>query len=211
MKAQFVGLLLLVLLSTNGLAANAAISISFSSNAITIHGGTPGTTFFLFSVSNEPAGYYNTVARHELLTIADRSGAATVQVDHVAQRSVWFVVDTRTGEYAIASPPGFPLLATLTPPQVLLDKAGVERLAISRDFADIAVVRPGTGAWIDSVSKGGPKDSNKGGGPLHATAGAFHAVDNKAPGPEHLTPADLVIIVDPHTLQHYVGNPVAQK
>jgi len=211
MKAQFIAFLLLCVIPANGLAANSAISISFSSNAITIHGGTPGTTFFVFSVSNEPAGYYNTVARREQLTAADRSGAATVQFDQVARRSVWFAVDTRSGEYAVASPPGFPILATLTPPQVLLDKAGVERLAITRDFADIAVVRPGTGVWIDSVSKGGPKDSNKGGGPLHATAGAFHAVDNKTPGPGHLTPADLVIVVDPHTLQHYVGNPVGRK
>src|SRR6266849_944085 len=207
MRKLLLPLLLNSLVATTSVAAPSQLSISLSTATVRIDGATPGTSLLLFSVANEPAGYYNAVVRREELITADRSGAAEVQLQEpLPRRSVWFAVNVRTGEYAVATPSRFPRLATLVAPHALPDAMGIERLAIVRDYVEVAVIRPGTGVWVDSLSKGGPKDTNKGGGPLHATISSFKSLDKSTRGPDHLTPADLLIIVDPHTLQYYVAS-----
>ena len=206
-------ILLVIMFSVAGAGApaNAPLAISFSVAGVNVTGATPNAPILIFSVANEPTGYSNILTRTESIVTTDASGTAQVSVaPHLPRRSIWFAVNARSGEFAVAAPPGFPLLQTFPVPSVLTRDKDTDLIALDTDFADMVVLRPGAGAWVDSLAKGGSKDNNKTSGLLHAQPRTFRSIDKASPPPEHVTPADVVIVVDPHTLRYYIGRPAAR-
>jgi len=192
-------------------AANQAITLAFAGKEITIIGATPGASVVLFGVANIPGDFYPTLDYREQLLTADKQGMASyTSTDAVPGRSVWFAVDARTGEIGVAAPPGFPLRPALAAPHILDDASAQSILDVPTDLAYALVVQPGTGAWIGGIAKGSAHDLNPAGRASRVRLTSFYSLDKSASHPGHLTPADVVIIVDPHSLRFYAGKPVTQ-
>jgi hypothetical protein len=199
-----------LLLCVTSAAATDPLAIAFSQKEVTASGFTPKAPVVFFSVANQTGQFYATLVRREKVVTADSSGTAVYKLDEdLPRRSVWFAINLRTGEFAVAAPPTFPLRPTLPQPTLARDSAtGLDLVDLSADYAEILVVQPGMGAWTDSVAKGSLKDLNRTGLSLRTTPSSFLAVDKSNTHPDHLTPADLLIIVDPHSLRFFAGRAV---
>ena len=119
----------------------------------------------------------------------------------VPLRSVWFAVDLATGETAMATPEGFPLMEMDLPGNAI--PAALNRLDLERRFAYLVLVRPGVGAWHLRVGDGGASDEDgEPDGTLRAALSGLTAVEEGgSPPPERFSPRDVLLIIDPERLE----------
>ncbi|HWM91947.1 MAG TPA: hypothetical protein VN493_14370 [Thermoanaerobaculia bacterium] len=127
--------------------AAALPEISFEPEAVVARGIAPKGQVVWFSVAREISRQSTTIVpRHE--TRMDDDGDGTVRLElgqEVPLRSIWFAVDLATGETAVATPEGFPLLNMDLPGRAI--PAALNRLDLERRSAYLLLVRPGVGAW----------------------------------------------------------------
>ena len=120
---------------------------------------------------------------------------------------MWAAVDLATGGFTLAAPEGFELRQVSFPGNAL----GAARRALSdrRRFLEILVVRPGAGAdagaWGGRFGDGSPSDDDgvedRG---VRARLSSLEPIaPDGVPAPDHLAAGDVVIVVDPETLQFY--------
>jgi hypothetical protein len=76
-----------------------------------------------------------------------------------------------------------------------------DRLVFNCERVYIAVVRPGTGAWLlqthDGAKTDGDGDNN---GVIRARLSSFSAFGGSPPPPEKLAAGDIVLVIDPERL-----------
>ncbi len=177
-------------------------------------GFEPGRAVIFFSIANEPRSYDAALVRRQHVATSDSVGAARYDLpEGVPHRSVWFAIDSSAGSYAVAAPPGFPL-RPVTGRSLILQAGAAgagESLGVPFGYAEVLVIRPGMGAWKDRAGRGGSHDQNRGRtGLLALSATNLQPVTGTAAPPPRFTPADLVIIVNPNTLEFIAGHPVVQ-
>ncbi|HXO20132.1 MAG TPA: hypothetical protein VOA87_09455 [Thermoanaerobaculia bacterium] len=141
------------------------VGISFLGQTATVQGMTPGGSVVWFSVSKEVADYESTIVRRQSVAAADATGQASFQLDRsFVRQSIWIAVDLATGAYASASP--FPARFTpasfVLPPGALRSRASSlpDRLTDVADYAELLLVRPGSGAWGGTAGRGGANDES---------------------------------------------------
>lgn len=81
--------------------------VVFSGTEIVISGMTPKGQVALVGLVREPRGYYSRLTPYsEVLDDADGDGTArfTINANQTTWKSVWGVVDLRTGDYTVATP-----------------------------------------------------------------------------------------------------------
>lgn len=156
-RSIWIALILTIALTTRV----SALSIEFSPAKVTVR-ATAGATVALLGVAREPSYYMmRLVSYSELLADDDRDGVVHYALaNDVALSSIWAAVDVRTGEYAVAGPPGSRPLP--------FQRRGAGRgeaveavpgtLDVGRSAIDAMVVRPGAGAWWAAARDGSVAD-----------------------------------------------------
>lgn len=200
------------------LAATASPIITLSESSVALEGLTPEGRAVLFSIGQPPGHLMRVTARHEEVVAPDAAGAVTVELSSpVAERSVWAVVDVESGEWALAAPEGFELRQIDFPGRGI--GAAHRTLRNESRFLEVLVVRPASalpeaadraaesGVWGRTFGDGGEDDADG------ATDGAVEAPierlrpvgDSPALPPGELRPGDVVVAVDPMTLEIYAA------
>lgn len=200
MKSFAVGLALLVLAPS---AAAAPPEVSFEPEAVVARGITPRAQVVWFSVAREISRRStNVVPRQEIATDEDGDGTVRLELGQaVPLRSIWFLADLATGETAVATPEGFPLLELDLPGNAI--PAALNRLDLERRFAHLVLVRPGVGAWQLRVGDGGESDEDGDpDGTLRAALSSLAPVqEGGPPPPERFSPRDVLLVIDPERME----------
>lgn len=203
-KWSFLSLLLLPSL------LSAAPAVTFEAGAIQVAGVTPAAKVVFFGVVRDGQGYrFRVAAREEVVEDTDKDG--TVRLDlggPVAFRSIWAAVDLASGEYTVASPAGY------TPTWIDFPAAGLhgrpggngkpDRLAERRYSLELLVVRPGLGAWRQTLGDGDPEDDDHAAnGRIEWAVSKGRAVRGGPPAPVDLDPGDVIVAIDPTRMEVY--------
>ena len=196
------GLLGAGLLLLPALASAAPPVLSFEPQAVLAQGVTPKGKVVWFSIAREISRQATTIVpRLDILADDDGDGAVRFPLDRdVPLRSIWCAVDLASGDVALATPEGFPLLEKDWPGGAI--PAALNRLDLARSFAYLVAVRPGVGAWTLRAGDGGASDEDgEADGNLRAALARFTPVAASPAVPEHLAPGDLLIVIDPNRME----------
>ncbi|HEY0781753.1 MAG TPA: hypothetical protein VGE98_04800 [Thermoanaerobaculia bacterium] len=187
-------------------AALAQPALTFETQAAVAGGLTPSGPVGWFSVAREITEEYGTTVRRDAVVTADAQGGSRFELDHdLPFKSVWVAIDLTSGAMVAATPPGFPLQQVAPATGEVVDSfAGLpDGVQESRAAIEILVARPGVGAWGLSVARGGTGDANAGGSgsTLRASLSSLTAVGTSPPAPTSYAPSDVVVVIDPDTLE----------
>lgn len=203
--------LLLVFLAVPAAFAAPPPTIDFEEEAAVVSGLAPQGQVAWMSVSREPReGYVRVMRREGIAKDDDGDGAVRLELEpdeRIAPRSLWAVVDLASGELALASPEGETSVREVVFPGRGLARGAsnkLDRFEAGREMVELLYVRPGTtpAAWGMSAGDGGEADDDGAddGALAAALAGARPLGASPAP-PEELTSGDLVVAVDPRSLE----------
>lgn len=182
--------------------------IAFEGSAVVVRGVTPGGSVVWFSVAREHPHWLTRVVRRDaVLPDSDGDGVVRFELkEPVPRRSIWTAVDLTTGAYATATPQDVARLE-VHPAADSLRRSPlgvVEALQDARGFLEILLVRPGQGAWAQSVGDGGASDSSGlPDGRVQASFASMRPIESSKAAPGQLAPGDVVIGVDPESLEFY--------
>ncbi|MGH9457315.1 MAG: hypothetical protein ACRD2J_06695 [Thermoanaerobaculia bacterium] len=181
----------------------AAPAIEVTAETVRVAGVSPGANVVLFGLTRHPLEFESRVSRvTNLVRDEDADGVVEVTTP-VPLKSVWFAVDLATGAHATATPSEFRLREL--PVRALLRShlaAGRTSLDPERELFDMVVVRPGGGAWHQTVGDGGRYDGDgRPNGRAAVSLTRLAPIVEGTPPPEALASGDVVFIVDAHTMQ----------
>jgi hypothetical protein len=154
----------MLLVCPAALLAQAPPTLAFEPNALVASGVTPKGKVAWFGVARELEDYAATLVRRDQI-LEDEDGDGKVRLDigkPVPAQSVWVAVDLTSGAYAVAVPEGS-RAAELPMPGRNPGRGGAgkpEWVEVNRRFLEIAVVRPGQGAWALTAGDGGRADDD---------------------------------------------------
>jgi hypothetical protein len=182
--------------------------VTVAEQQVTVSNATPNANVVLYSIGLEPYRRLERVTRTAKVVVAGADGVATyASQTPISTRSVWIAVDDATGSYALASREGYEIRRIDFPESALKkDVAGeVEALLVDRAILHVAVIRPGVGAWAVIGYEGGAGDTDKkSDGHLSLDFALAHPFSDGTPELKHLKNGDVVIAVDPNTLETMV-------
>jgi hypothetical protein len=195
-----------------------APTVTLDEQAVLIAGSTPEGRLIVFSIGKPAGSLMPVTARFEELVVADATGAAAVELaSPVAERSVWAVVDVESGELALAAPGGSAVRQVSFPGRGV----GLTRrfLVDERRFLEVLLVRPVagvpagedaaavSGAWGQSFGDGGEGDGDGAlDGKIEALLARLRPIgESPELPPAELRPGDVVVAVDPMTLEIYAA------
>jgi hypothetical protein len=206
MPARWLSLLLLLLPS----ALPAAPALTFEGNAVRAAGVTPAGKVVFFGVSREgQQARLRMTSREEILEDSDKDGVVQLDLGQPTPfRSIWAAVDLASGEYIISSPSGYSPTVLDFPMAGLRRPGGVpgkpDRLDDRRYSLEVLVVRPGQGAWRQSLGDGDASDEDHAAnGRIEWAAARGRAVRGGPAAPEDFDPGDVIIAIDPTRMELY--------
>jgi hypothetical protein len=199
-------------------ALHAAPVVVLSGQSLVAWGLTPEGRAVVFTIGKPPGHLMAVTSRLDAMIEADAAGVASLELPSpIAARSVWVVVDVESGEVALTSPEGFPLRKVEFPGQGV----GASRrfLRDERRFLEVLLVRPAaavpaeqdwaaeSGAWGQSFGDGGDDDGDgELDGKIEALLERLRPIGESAQlPPDVLMPGDVVVAVDPMTLEIYTA------
>jgi hypothetical protein len=208
-KTRLLVLLLVALASPAAFAAQPP-TIDFEDDAAVVSGLAPRGQVAWMSVSREPReGYVRVMRREGIAKDDDGDGAVRLALEpdeRIAPRSLWAVVDLASGELALASPAGEAAVREVVFPGRGVARGAsnkLDRFEAGREMVELLYARPGAApaAWGLTAGDGGEADDDGAddGALAAALAGARSLGGSPAP-PEELTAGDVVVAVDPRTL-----------
>lgn len=207
MIRQLICALILLFSATAALAQAPAVTITFEENAIVASGiSTSGDAAFFAVLQEQEEFSVASLRRDELVADTDGDGIARLEMpDGVPTRSIWAVVDVRTGNYALAVPQGYRLrMAEDTEDHgVRRDNKGhIAHIERVMGFAEMLVVRPGQGAWMGSAGQGSMSDKDfMDDGKLLIAFDELYPQGNSGASPGHLQPGDTIVLIEPVEMQ----------
>jgi hypothetical protein len=139
-----------------------------------------------------------------LEVVADEDGDGQVKLDQpMVQRSMWVAVDLATGDLDSASPEGFRLNKVNWRGRGVTNRPdGRDSVEDARAFAEVLVVRPGTGAWILRLGDGSPEDADGApDGRLEAALDRMTPLADSPAPPQRFQRDDVVVLMDPHKME----------
>lgn len=181
------------------------MTIIFGSGNLTVTGLQARHEVIAFGIGIDSHGH-SALLRREVETASDDdgNGIVTIEVRAMPHRSVWVVVDTNSGEFVIATPSGeAPGSLNLSVDAWRANKPHVD---IGRKYAEVLVVRPGGGAWTLRTADGGSNDfdglSDR---KIRLRLEQMQKLIGRDNGPPHSIPRDLIVMIDPQTLDTFVS------
>jgi hypothetical protein len=190
-------------------AAAGTPRLSFDTTAVLGAGFTPSGQVVVFGYSNQPQPYTRRLMNFWKVVTADSGGAFRWETpEPVANHSVWFAVGSSSRDLVVGVPgDGDVSNLTLAAPTLLAGQdSGGDALSVSEYMAEVVVVRPNDTAWRGTAIRHGTGDLSRGQSGAHkvslaslTTVGSTTRVLNR------ITPADVVVIVEPVSLRFWAG------
>lgn len=185
------------------------LALTFEDAAVVAAGLTPGGDAVFWSVGREPLGYHQRVVRSEGIEVVDALGEARFEPEEgaILLKSVWAVVDTATGGFAVGAPERFHLREVPFPGRGFEVGAPglVNRLRHELESLFVLVVRPGVGAWRleawDTSEK--DRDGEDDGRVLMDLEDLEPMEASGAGPPERFARDDVIVVVEPVSLRFY--------
>jgi len=175
------------------LPAVAQLQVQYGAKSLTVSGASPRGDVAVLGVIQSNYRGLESIQKPASIERADAAGTVTIQVARPSFRSVWLVVDLRTGEFVVSSPPGYPLRQMAVPPEAI-DRSG-RSLLHARPTVDVYVVRRGLGAWHSRAADVGVQ-SDPGDGRVGVSVDHLKPVGATPAAPPVLTPGDIVMVFD---------------
>jgi hypothetical protein len=197
--------LIVTLLVGAALPLEAAPAITVTPLRISVTGVTPGADVLFFGMGFEPKKNIEVILhRWSAVAAAQNDGtAAYALTDKVTWNALWIVADLRTGQYAIASTPGFQLARAFYPARELKrDPSGtINRFLYGRRSADFVYVAAG-GAWTHRVHDGESTDADgQNDDRISLNLSQLRRIGGSGPEtPLAFTPGGTLFVIDPARL-----------
>lgn len=182
-------------------------SLDFEAQRVVLGGLTPSGNLAWYSISREPQGYSTRIVQRSGLATADALGGAAIELEgDLAPVSVWVVVDLEGGGFAVGAPPATSFHDVgFDPGSLVASSPGkLDRLVHARPYLELFLARPGVGAWVMAAGDGGEGDDDGAqDGLLHTPLAALQSLEGSPPPPDELQAHDVLVMVDPRTLEYY--------
>lgn len=199
----FLGVLALLTARTGDAAG---LRLTVGPDAMVASGVTARGKVVFLGITREIAPDDVVEIRRRLEVLADEDGDSqvTYQLDQpLARRSMWVAVDLTTGDLGTAAPDGFRLSKVNWRGRGLTNRHdGRDSVEDARAFAEVLVVRPGTGAWILRLGDGGPDDADGSpDGRLEAALDRMNPLGDSPEPPQRFQRNDVVVLMDPNSME----------
>lgn len=216
MKRVFLAASLLAFLSTGDRASAAKFPpfpgpysksgpvVMFESSRVVASNVRPGASVYFASLSVS-SREHRVILQRPAAVIPDADGdGVVIFATTIDTRSLWLVVDGKSGGYTVSAPVGFLLRLIEVNGDVVRPGVGsaLRRILSERNHVDIFLVRPGSGMWTANVKDGNDEDHDMN-GTLIADLSVFRPLASSAPVPERIMPGDVLLIVDRNTFEFY--------
>lgn len=185
-------------------AAKPVLAISVAGISVDVSGATSRGNVLIFgsAVTQETLATNHIHASGILAADADGKVHMALPSD-VGTACVFFVVDMKSGETAIATPTNSPARELPTPKNFLKQGSNKKSdgLVLPFEVVDVVLIRPDQGAWKAEVADGGQNDEDKqaNGSSITTFERLKETEKNKKP-PKELQKNDILIVIDPLTL-----------
>lgn len=197
----------ILLVSLGGFAdPNSTLTLGVSARSIEVTEVRPGAEVVIAGFYQDAKGYHSALG-HIYRKIADEDSDRILSFDFgraIPPRSVWFVIDSLSGDVAYATPSGYePRVREL--PAGTLRRDDDDVLELSRRSVRILLLRPGRGVWQAAVEQGGLRDEDGANdGRIRISLRNLKSFNDAPAAPQTLAPSDVLVIVDPYTLEFFV-------
>lgn len=198
-------LLSLLVSTANAQNRLSTLSVTFGPNEVRVTGAKEGARVVAFGIGLGTFNDAPLLTRHaQALADEDRDGTIAFRPRSLPESSVWVAVDMETGEYVLATPTGaVPTPLDLPPAAWHAQRA---HLDIRIEYLEVLVVRPGVAAWTLRMGDGGSNDADgRPNGVLTFRLDRMKRLVGENDGPPVVIPRDLIVAIDPHTLQAFVS------
>ena len=182
--------LLSATLLLTALPVAAQLQVQYSAKSLTISGATARADVVVIGIIHTNSKGFESIQTPQSIEQTDAAGAVTVAVARPSFRSVWLIVDLRSGEFIVSSPPGY-AVRRMPVPADAIDRTG-HSLLHSFPSADLFIVRKGQGAWHARASEGSSQDPRD--ARFNVSVDHFKPVGAAPPAPPVLTPNDIVMV-----------------
>jgi hypothetical protein len=185
------------------------LSVELAASSIVVKDVTPGEAVILFGASHRAGESIELKRSRQLLVDGDRDGSVEFALDAgVPVDSIWIAVDISSGRSALAAPSQSAFRKLEFPAGVLHKgpSGSYERYASGRRMVDLLIVRPRVGAWVAHAIDGHQTDADQ---RQDGTTSVVFAHGRglgaaAAPPPRHLTPRDVVVVIDVRHMEYYL-------
>lgn len=214
MRKKTITLLAFAALMTATFAAEgqgkSGMTARLEAKAIVVEGLKPQQEVLLFGVSLEPTNLYASLSKRwdKLAADDDGDGAARFELgSEIALRSVFAVVDLRSGDYVVLKPAGYDQLIPQELGRGAMRKGAkddeVVSLELGGPMAHVVVVRGGAGAWGLSVNQNGLNDGDHNSPVMRVDPETLTRLAGNAPPPKVLTPGDVLFVINPIDMEFF--------
>lgn len=195
-KLKLRSLMLAVVLASGAALPAAALTVTFSSNSLSVSGVTPSARVFVCGYGTATgSSSVQSWSRQATIVRSTAGGTADVSIDTppLDLCSIWLIVDLSSGAYLVTAPPGgHPRQMTVAP----LVSADLRGVAFRHPAIDAMIVRPPLGAWSASAVDGRTSDTDgHNDGRTTLGLGTLTPIGDTPHGPNALVPGDLVFAV----------------
>jgi len=190
-------------------AAPPPIVLTVAGSAITASGVTPHGSVYVFGITHEQRRFTPVVTRVEKrLTDDDGDGVARFDFGRsVPLLSVWTAVDLTDGRRASAAPGGEATPLVLRDDPFVANNGQLKHLVLSIRRGHLLIVRPGVGVWGQVLNDGNRYDVDAANdGSMTGDVGlSVGAPGTTVPAPSHFDKGDVVVLIEPLTLQVFTA------
>jgi hypothetical protein len=183
--------------------------VSFEQKRVTARSVTKGGRVAFYSVGLAGDGYTSMVKQvTEVLTDTDKDSTVFLDVpDNVPLRSVWVVIDTQSGRYTLAVPPGMELRLDNRPKAFMKSKGNeVDLIASPGVYADVLYMRPNGDISVTSAIDGEHTDvDGRGDRIVTVDLDQLQPVDPNAGKPAEITAGGVIVVIDRWDMLVYVA------
>jgi hypothetical protein len=179
--------------------AAAQLHVQYLAKSLVVTGASARGDVAVFSVSHTNFHDVERLYKQESIERADANGAFTLIAVRPSFRSVWLLVDLRSGDFVISTPPGYDIHRTAVPADAI-DRSGVS-LLLSKSTVDVFIARKGQGAWHARAGEIG--SDSPGSGRVSARIDHLKPIGSTSPAPPVLTPGDIVMVFDAPYMQFW--------
>ena len=178
--------------------------VTFSGAEVVITGGTPRGQIALIGLAREPMGYYTEVKSFCELLDVDGDGKVVFDTKSTGTwKSIWGVVDLRTGDHLVASPERSPGKEIGFRGKGLGKGADgkLSKLEHEGEWLELLLVKPTGDVYRAIVVDGGPMDEDGVGDRIvHPSLDAFEIARGKGGKPDEYRNGDVLFAIDVNKL-----------
>ena len=182
-------------------------AVEVGDTGVTATGVTPGAHLFWLAFAREREGWFSRVLHWEGAdSTADAAGQTVLQLGRsVPVKAIFVAVDMATGAFGASSPAAYPWATEVPFPaagvSLAADRTSVVSLQDQHEELEVLVVRPKAGAWRGTIRHDDSASDAEPG--VLVTFAGLTPWGSSPPSPGALHPGDVIVAIDPNTIEYF--------